>query len=150
MTIWKIGIITIVVTGITQTALATSLIYVPVNPSFGGNPMNGSYLLSEAQVQNTHTAPVTASTSRNNSLVTNFENSLTASVLSMLAGQIASASFGNGSITTGIPYSFNGYSIVVNDAGNSYQVSITDSFGAQTTMTVGKSSIPAATGTTPP
>lgn len=31
---------------------AGSLVYTPVNPSFGGNPLNGSYLLNNAESQN--------------------------------------------------------------------------------------------------
>ncbi|WP_250458994.1 curli assembly protein CsgF [Microbulbifer litoralis] len=38
-------------------ASATELIYEPVNPNFGGNPLNGSYLLSNAQAQDTHEDP---------------------------------------------------------------------------------------------
>ena len=34
------------------TAFASPLNYTPVNPSFGGSPLNGSYLLSMAQAQN--------------------------------------------------------------------------------------------------
>lgn len=30
---------------------ATQLVYHPVNPTFGGNPLNGTYLLSQAQAQ---------------------------------------------------------------------------------------------------
>lgn len=30
---------------------AAELVYTPVNPSFGGNPLNGSYLLNNAQAQ---------------------------------------------------------------------------------------------------
>ena len=36
----------------TATAGATELIYTPVNPSFGGSPLNGGWLLSNAQAQN--------------------------------------------------------------------------------------------------
>ncbi|MEX2638429.1 curli assembly protein CsgF [Alteromonas macleodii] len=36
---------------------ATELVYEPINPSFGGNPLNGSFLLSKANSQNAHTAP---------------------------------------------------------------------------------------------
>jgi len=32
-------------------ALASELVYHPVNPTFGGNPLNGSFLLSTAQAQ---------------------------------------------------------------------------------------------------
>ena len=33
-------------------AQATGLVYTPVNPSFGGNPLNGTWLLNNAQSQN--------------------------------------------------------------------------------------------------
>jgi hypothetical protein len=39
-------------------AFASQLIYTPVNPSFGGNPLNGSYLLNKAQAENRHQAPL--------------------------------------------------------------------------------------------
>ena len=31
---------------------ATELVYTPVNPSFGGSPLNGAWLLGSAQAQN--------------------------------------------------------------------------------------------------
>ncbi|GFD70418.1 curli assembly protein CsgF [Alteromonas sp. KUL106] len=37
---------------------ATELVYEPINPSFGGNPLNGSFLLSKANSQNAHSAPL--------------------------------------------------------------------------------------------
>lgn len=33
---------------------ATQLVYTPVNPAFGGNALNGSYLLGNASAQNEH------------------------------------------------------------------------------------------------
>jgi len=38
-------------------ALGSELVYKPINPSFGGSPLNGSFLLSKAQGQNKHKAP---------------------------------------------------------------------------------------------
>lgn len=38
-------------------ARASDLVYTPINPSFGGSPLNGSYLLNKANGQNTHSAP---------------------------------------------------------------------------------------------
>jgi curli production assembly/transport component CsgF len=32
-------------------AVASEMVYHPVNPTFGGNPLNGSFLLSTAQAQ---------------------------------------------------------------------------------------------------
>lgn len=34
-----------------NTAMATEIVYTPVNPSFGGSPLNGNYLLSNASSQ---------------------------------------------------------------------------------------------------
>ncbi|CAM5210441.1 hypothetical protein CDEF62S_05979 [Castellaniella defragrans] len=39
-------------------AMAGQLIYTPVNPSFGGNPLNGSYLLSKAQAEKSYPLPL--------------------------------------------------------------------------------------------
>jgi len=43
----------IIAIGITASApvLASELVYHTVNPTFGGNPLNGSFLLSTAQAQ---------------------------------------------------------------------------------------------------
>lgn len=35
-----------------KVAFATELVYTPVNPSFGGSPLNGSWMLGSAQSQN--------------------------------------------------------------------------------------------------
>jgi curli production assembly/transport component CsgF len=37
--------------GASVPAAASSLVYHPVNPTFGGNPLNGTPLLSQAQAQ---------------------------------------------------------------------------------------------------
>ena len=39
------------------TARATELVYTPVNPVFGGSPLNGPVLLNNAQAQNNQTDP---------------------------------------------------------------------------------------------
>ena len=38
-------------------AQASELVYEPTNPNFGGNPLNGTYLLSNAQSQDDHRDP---------------------------------------------------------------------------------------------
>lgn len=38
-------------------ALAGQLTYTPVNPTFGGNPLNGSYLLQKAQAGKSYPLP---------------------------------------------------------------------------------------------
>ena len=39
-------------------AYATELVYTPVNPTFGGNPLNAGGLLANANAQNDYKAPV--------------------------------------------------------------------------------------------
>ncbi|RON20969.1 curli production assembly protein CsgF [Pseudomonas brassicacearum] len=43
--------------GSASLAQATELVYTPVNPSFGGNPLNGTWLLNNAQAQNDYDDP---------------------------------------------------------------------------------------------
>jgi curli production assembly/transport component CsgF len=51
MKIYKLIFALGVVIASTTIAAAGSLVYHPVNPTFGGNPFNGSFLLSQAQAQ---------------------------------------------------------------------------------------------------
>jgi curli production assembly/transport component CsgF len=50
-------IITLGLFMLTANAASSELVYTPFNPSFGGNPLNGSFLLNKANAQNTHSAP---------------------------------------------------------------------------------------------
>jgi len=43
--------------GLAAQAAATELVYFPLNPSFGGSPLNGQVLLNSAQATNRHTDP---------------------------------------------------------------------------------------------
>jgi curli production assembly/transport component CsgF len=46
-------VVAIIAVGINASApaFASELVYQPVNPTFGGNPLNGTFLLSTAQAQ---------------------------------------------------------------------------------------------------
>ena len=46
-------------TSVANYALSSELVYTPINPSFGGSALNGSFLLGKAQAQNKHKAPLT-------------------------------------------------------------------------------------------
>jgi len=43
--------IALIVASASAPAFASEIVYHPVNPNFGGNPLNGSALLSQAQAQ---------------------------------------------------------------------------------------------------
>src|ERR1700743_3194958 len=48
---WVIAAIVAIVAEASAPASASEMVYHPVNPTFGGNPLNGSFLLSTAQAQ---------------------------------------------------------------------------------------------------
>jgi curli production assembly/transport component CsgF len=50
-------IITICLSLLAPNVAGSELIYTPINPSFGGNALNGSFLLNKANSQNNYTAP---------------------------------------------------------------------------------------------
>src|ERR1700753_2075565 len=48
---WAIAAVTSISMGTSAPAFASELVYHPISPTFGGNPLNGSFLLSTAQGQ---------------------------------------------------------------------------------------------------
>ena len=55
----KIILVLVVYTSVVNYVLSSELVYTPINPSFGGSALNGSFLLGKAQAQNKHKAPLT-------------------------------------------------------------------------------------------
>ncbi|WP_291303576.1 MULTISPECIES: curli assembly protein CsgF [unclassified Devosia] len=127
-------------------AMGSDLVYTPINPTFGGNPLNSSHLLAIASAQRTATAsdaPKTdtssgtggtgSSTSQSN--VDLFISQLEGRLLSSLASQVTDAIFGSnpqnhGTITFGS-------TIVVfdrSDVTHSIDLTITDTTTGQVTL----------------
>lgn len=81
-------------------AQATELVYTPVNPAFGGNPLNGTWLLNNAQAQNDFDDPDLKN--RANATGTSALDRFTAQLQSRLLGQLMdNISNGNtGSLST--------------------------------------------------
>ncbi|MCK0153067.1 curli assembly protein CsgF [Alcanivorax sp. S6407] len=79
---------------------ASELIYQPVNPNFGGNPLNGSYLLGNAQAQNDYKDPEAASRSgyERPSELDRLTSSLQSRLLSQLLADVGDGN--EGSIVT--------------------------------------------------
>lgn len=74
---------------------ATELIYQPVNPNFGGNPLNGSFLLSTAQAQDTHEDPDRIdSLLEQQSALDRFTDSLETRLLSQLLTDVGNGNSG--------------------------------------------------------
>jgi len=111
--------------GVAGGAWATELIYQPVNPSFGGSALNGSYLLQKAQAQNAH-----STTDTPKSFVDKFQESLERNLINSITRRIA-----DGELTEGI-YDTGEYRIEVGtDTDGSVLVTITShSTGAVTVI----------------
>lgn len=119
-------------------AKATELIYTPVNPAFGGSPLNGPVLLNAAQAQNKHKDPDDpASQFRNQSPLQQFNESLQRSILSQLASAATSSVISNGKLTPGTVQTGD-FTIVIADLGGGMlQITTTDRVtGATTTFQV--------------
>jgi curli production assembly/transport component CsgF len=76
-------------------AHADELVYIPVNPNFGGSPFNGAPLLNSALAQNKHRAPGGDRTTL--STVEQFQASLDRAILSRLASNLVDEAFGGSS-----------------------------------------------------
>lgn len=119
--------------------LASSLVYTPVNPSFGGSPLNGGFLLNGAQLQNAYKDPELEDDE--GSALDDFNERLQRSLLSRLTSSLSeSFTDDNGNL---IPGKMETEDFVVNivDEGNGVlSVTTTDrATGATTTFTVNSS-----------
>lgn len=75
---------------ITPWAQGTELVYKPINPSFGGNPLNGNFLLSKAQAQNKYKANISKK-----SYAEKFQESLERAYINKMVREITNLSFGD-------------------------------------------------------
>ncbi|UYO76017.1 curli assembly protein CsgF [Halomonas qinghailakensis] len=87
----------IAVMGIGTNAYSGELIYQPINPSFGGDPFAGSYLLGKAQAQDTNKDPNTRSVqslSSTDRLLQSLESRLISQLISDVSrGEVSEGSF---------------------------------------------------------
>lgn len=100
---------------------ATELVYYPLNPSFGGSPLNGAVLLNSAIATNRHTDPdadLDSTGIESKTPLQSFNETLERSILSRLAASVSSQVLGDdgkfhpGTIQT------DSFTITVTDIGN--------------------------------
>jgi len=117
------------VVAITGFARAGTLVYTPTNPTFGGNPLNGSYLFNSAQAQNQFTQSNSGSTANFGGAPTRgqiFAQQLTSQLYSSLANQITQAIFGSNSTTNSGTFTFGGTTITYTKNGSTIDITIND------------------------
>ncbi len=115
-------------------ACAGTLVYTPTNPTFGGNPLNGSTLFNSAQVQNQHQPSTSTSGSSSTPLTQGqiFAQQLTSQLYASLANSITQAIFGANAAPSGT-FSFAGTTITYTNDGTNVHLTIND---GTTTTTV--------------
>lgn len=102
-------------------AQATELVYVPVNPNFGGSPLNGATLLNQAQAQNKTKDPEQASGKQ--TPLEQFNDSLQRAVLGRLAAAATSNVVGSdGTLKPGTVETNDLLISVIDLGGGSYRI----------------------------
>lgn len=110
---------------------AGEMIYEPLNPSFGGDPFMGSYMLNKAQSQDTNTDPNTRDVERLSS-TDRLIQSLESRLISQLLSDVGSGEIGEGGFDS------DEFSVVVRDEGGELVVRVVDKLtGDVTNISVG-------------
>lgn len=136
-------------TAIPKAALAQELVYQPISPAFGGNPLNGNYLLNAATLQDTYKDPDDLLLGLDgepdpNAQFEEFGRQLTARVISRLASDAATAIFGDLNDPNNLPGAFREGVIdfgdqtigFVRDPINGITLTLTTSTGGTTTIRI--------------
>jgi len=115
---------------------AQQLVYQPINPSFGGSPLNGNWLLSSTQLQDNTTDPNAADESLQNPFA-DFQSNLNRAVLSQLSRSLTNSIFGErGDLQEGT-YELGDFSIEIVQTLDGIQILIFDILtGNETTILV--------------
>lgn len=115
----------------TATTQAGELIYKPLNPSFGGDPFVGSYLLGKAQAQDTN-KDSSVSRATPTSATERLLQSLESRLISQLIADVSSGDVSEGSFDS------DEFGVVVSDNGGQLVVRVVDKLtGDVTEISVG-------------
>ena len=118
-----------------HTASAQKFVYEPINPAFGGNTFNYSWLQASATAQNRIQDPISSSATAVDPLA-QFSANLNQQVLSQLTSRLITSQFGQGAIKPGT-YTVGAYQVQVTQGTSGVVVTVTDTgTGNQTTITI--------------
>lgn len=113
---------------------ASPLIWIPINPSFGGSPYNASWLMASAQAQNKLVEKTTPYRFRDT--LEDFQNNLNRQILSRLSRRIVDAAFGEEGLDSGF-YDLGDFTIDVTTDVDGIHVVITETqTGSETRVEV--------------
>jgi curli production assembly/transport component CsgF len=131
----KTLILCLLLAGAARSGMAQRFVYTPINPAFGGNTFNYSWLQASATAQNTTVDPASLQNTTVDPLQ-QFSSNLNQQVLSQLTSRILTSQFGQGAIKPG-SYTVGAYQVVVAPGGTGVVVTVTDTgTGNKTTITI--------------
>ncbi|MDP4184676.1 MAG: curli assembly protein CsgF [Bacteroidota bacterium] len=103
------------------------MVYKPVNPAFGGDSYNYTWLLNSAQAQNKYTAPKTAATATTTkSTLEKLKENINNQILSQLSNYILQNAFGSTSQLTNGTYKIGNYSVSIGNSSEGITIDISD------------------------
>jgi curli production assembly/transport component CsgF len=115
-------------------ATASELAYTPINPSFGGNPLNGPVLLNQATAQNHFTEKSASTSSSSNTALTQFNSMLQSAILSRVSSAVTSSIVGtDGKLVPGTVETTDFSISITNLQAGVLQIVTTDKNTGQTT-----------------
>jgi len=122
-------VVVLAVLAASQPCPATELVFEFIDPAFGGNPLNGTWLLNQANVQNQFEDP-------NASDLNDFQSQLERRILSILSQRIALELLGEEGLPTG-EFTVGDTLVEIIDQIDSITVKITDpTTGDETVITL--------------
>ena len=115
-------------------SFSQDFVYKPINPAFGGDTFNYSWLLSAAQAQNKIEDPNPSSFGSSRSTLDNFSETLNRQLLNQISRELIASQFGEEGLTDGqysvgdfqidIATSLDGLTITLFDTSNGEQTQI--------------------------
>lgn len=113
----------------------SELLYEPINPSFGGSPLNGSWLLNQAQLEDPYgfLKDQKSSSATVRDPMSDFQNSLARQIFSRLSSKIIDAAFGEEGLKEG-EYNIGDYNVVISSNDNGIVVTMTDKTNGNVTV----------------
>lgn len=123
---------------IINTAVATEIIYTPVNPAFGGSPLNGNYLLSNAAAQDDNEKPGSGGSSdlrTQKSDLDQFNDLLQRAILNRIASTITGSLVDtNGNLIPGTVSTIDFTITIVDIGGGLLEITTVDKNTGQSTV----------------
>ena len=120
-----------------SSVIADELVWVPINPSFGGSPFNAAWLMQQAEAQNKLVEEeVGVDWQYDSDPLKDFAESLNRQILSRLSNRLIESAFGETELEPG-HYEIGDYIIDITSTDTGIRVVITDpTTGAETTVEI--------------